>query len=66
MNDMAVSSHRGHEKRDVLSVFTWKYRNQVLQWEGQVLRVDGDSTEDYSNSDVRDAIWEANSKWHST
>ena len=35
--------------RNALSVYTWKYRNRVLQWEGQVLRVDGDSTEDSAN-----------------
>ena len=47
--DLGTSSPRNHEKRDALNAFTYKYKNKVLQWEGQVLRVDGDSTEDYSN-----------------
>ena len=47
--DLGTSTPRGHEKRDAYNVYTWKYKNKVLQWEGQVLRVDGDSTEEYSN-----------------
>ena len=57
---------QGQSKRDSLNIFTWKYRNKVLQWEGQVLRVDGDSTEDYENLDVKDSIWAPDSQWHST
>ena len=48
-------------RRDAYSIFSWKYRNKVVEWEGQVLRVDGDSSEEYN--DVKDGIWEENSRW---
>ena len=58
----AQFSHRG---QDAFSVFSWKYRNKLIQWEGQVLRVDGNSQEDYP--DVKDdAIWSDDSNWTST
>ena len=36
---------KGFEEKDPSRAFAKKYKNKVLQWEGQVLRVDGDSSE---------------------